>query len=206
MVARFADAVAESKIPVLDMAANQDELGKVLLGRVNADFEPYGLTVTQLVVENISLPPAVEAAMDKRTSMGVLGNLDAYAKFQAASAMEKAAENPSGTAGLGVGFVMANQMAGLMQPGAPAAGGPPHQPPHGSAQPPPLPGGPTFHVALDGKQAGPFDLTTLEQHVAAGRVTRQTLVWRPGMPAWVQADSVPELQALLSNVPPPLPT
>ena len=213
MVARFADAVAESKIPVLDMAANQDELGKVLLGRINADFEPYGLTVTQLVVENISLPPEVEAAMDKRTSMGVLGNLDAYAKFQAASALEKAAENPGGTAGLGVGFVMANQMAGLMQPGAPAGGQPaggaaataPQAAPPSPHQPPPLPGGPAFHVAIDGKQAGPFDLAAVQQHVAAGRVTGQTLVWRPGMPAWAQAASVPELQPLLANVPPPLP-
>ncbi|MDB5296733.1 MAG: hypothetical protein JWO31_2716, partial [Phycisphaerales bacterium] len=118
MVARFADAVAESKIPVLDLAANQDELGKALLGRINADFEPYGLTVAQLTVENISLPPEVEAAMDKRTSMGVLGNLDAYAKFQAANALEAAAANPGGPAGLGVGFAMAGQMAALAQPGA----------------------------------------------------------------------------------------
>src|SRR3954466_5219635 len=87
MVSRFANAAAESKIPVLDMAANQDQLGNALKERIKYDFEPYGIEVTQLVVENISLPPEVEAAMDKRTSMGVLGNLDNFTKFQAANAL-----------------------------------------------------------------------------------------------------------------------
>jgi membrane protease subunit (stomatin/prohibitin family) len=118
LTARFADALGEAKIPALDLAANQDEIGKVLIGRVNGDFAAMGLQVASLVVENISLPPEVEAALDKRTSMGVIGNLDAYAKFQAAQAMEKAAENPNGMAGMGAGmgagFAMANQMGNAM--------------------------------------------------------------------------------------------
>lgn len=213
MTARFTDACAESKIPVLDMAANQDELGRVLLERINYDFEQYGVRVTQLVVENISLPPEVEKAMDKRTSMGVLGNLDAYMKLQAGSAMEKAAENPGGTASLGMGFVMANQLGGMMQPGGPGASVQPPQPgqqspgqqPPSPHQPPPLPGDLSFHAAINGKQAGPFDKAGLESQVASGTITRGTLVWRPGMPVWVPAESVPELQSLLNNVPPPLP-
>jgi membrane protease subunit (stomatin/prohibitin family) len=116
MVSRFANAAAESKIPVLDMAANQDQLGNALRERIKYDFEPYGIEVTQLVVENISLPPEVEAAMDKRTSMGVLGNLDNFTKFQAANAMEKAASNPGGAAALGVGFAMANQIGAVAAP------------------------------------------------------------------------------------------
>lgn len=207
MVARFANAAAESKIPVLDMAANQDELGRVLLGRVNTDFQQFGLEVTQLVVENISLPPEVEAAMDKRTSMGVLGNLDNYMKMQAANSLEKAAANPGGPAGLGVGFMMANQMAGMMQPAmqpqsAPQASGGTSSP----SMPPPLPGaGVAFHAAIDGKQSGPFDLRALQENVDAGKITRQTLVWKAGMAAWTPAASVPELAELFAAVPPPLP-
>jgi len=205
MTARFTDAAAQSKIPVLDMAGHQDELGQALLSTINNDFEQYGLKVTQLIVENISLPPEVEKAMDKRTSMGVLGNLDNYMKFQAANSMEKAAENPGGTAAMGMGFVMANQLGGMMNPATAPAAGQPQQPP-AAHQPPPLPGAVSYHAAIDGKQAGPFDQDALQAQIAAGKIGGKTLVWKPGMGAWTPAESVPELQALLHNVPPPLPT
>ncbi|MDB5326216.1 MAG: hypothetical protein JWM57_1785 [Phycisphaerales bacterium] len=201
LTARFADALGEAKIPALDLAANQDEIGKVLIGRVNADFQPMGIEVASLVVENISLPPEVEAAMDKRTSMGVLGNLDQYMKFQTAEAITKAAENTGGVAGigagLGVGLNMANQMTGAM-----TAGG---QQPAGQQAPPPIPGLVQFHVAIANQQQGPFDLTSLQQKVGAGLITRQTLVWKPGMPNWTPAEQVAELKSLFDSVPPPLP-
>src|SRR6267142_1093370 len=104
---------------------------------IKADFSPFGLEIVALVVENISLPPEVEAAMDKRTSMGVIGNLNAYAQFQAANALEQAAKNPSGGGnaaagmGMGMGFAMANQMAGAM--GGTQTGG-------AGMAPPPIPG------------------------------------------------------------------
>ncbi|QOV90999.1 SPFH domain-containing protein [Humisphaera borealis] len=204
MTARFTDACASSKIPVLDMAANQDELGAALLSRINADFEQYGVKVTQLVVENISLPPEVEKAMDKRTSMGVLGNLDNYMKFQAANSLEKAAENPGGTAAMGMGFVMANQLGGQLG-GAmnPQAGAAPAQTAGG--QPPPLPTSVMFHAAIDGKQAGPFDLNAIQSQIAMGKFNGKTLVWKPGMASWSPAETVAELQGLLANLPPPLP-
>ena len=199
LTARFADALGEAKIPALDLAANQDEIGKVLIGRVNADFKPMGIEVASLVVENISLPPEVEAAMDKRTSMGVIGNLDQYIKFQSAEAITKAAENPGGIAGVGAGFGvginMANQMGAAMQP----ASQPVNQ------APPPLPGLVQFHVAIANQQQGPFDLSALQQKVSAGLITGQSLVWKPGMPAWSPAEQVAELKPLFDTLPPPLP-
>src|SRR5688572_31187554 len=81
LVARFADVLAESKIPVLDLASNYDELGKFISARIADDFAQFGLQVVALMVENISLPPEVEAAMDKRTSMGIVGDLHKYAQF-----------------------------------------------------------------------------------------------------------------------------
>jgi len=81
-VSRFSDAVAESKIPILDLAANYDELSELMKQRMNPDFEQYGLRLNSFLVENISLPPNVEQALDKRSSMGIIGNLNQYTHGQ----------------------------------------------------------------------------------------------------------------------------
>lgn len=118
LVSSFTDALAESKIAALDLASNYDELGKFMRGKMVDDFKSWGLELTKFVIENISLPPEVEAAMDKRTSMGVIGDVGRYTQFQAADAMRDAAQNPSGGAGtgagLGAGFALGNAMAGAM--------------------------------------------------------------------------------------------
>ena len=114
IVTRFADMLGESKIPVLDLAASYNELSAYLTGKIAPEFLEYGLEVTKLLVENISLPPEVEEALDKKSSMGIIGNLDNFVKFQSANAMEAAAKNPGGEAsagvGMGMGFAMANQL------------------------------------------------------------------------------------------------
>lgn len=210
IVARFADVLAESKIPVLDLASNYDELGRFVTAKIKDDFGGFGLQVVQLLVENISLPPEVEAAMDKRTSMGVIGDLHKYAQFQAATAMEKAAENPGGAGaagiGMGMGFAMANQMGqmiGHSQQGNPVAAPPPAA---ASGGPPPIPqAAPEWYAAYDDKQAGPMHLADLQEGARAGRFTRDTLVWRKGMAQWSKAGEVNELQDLVSQGPPPLP-
>ena len=118
LVSGFSDALAESKIAALDLASNYDELSKFTREKLNEDFKSFGLELIKFVVENISLPQEVEAAMDKRTSMGVIGDVGRYAQFQAADAMRDAAQNPSGGAGtgagLGAGFAIGNAMAGAM--------------------------------------------------------------------------------------------
>jgi hypothetical protein len=116
------------------------------------------------------------------------------------NAMVAAAENPAGPgpgAGIGLGLAMAGQM---MSPGVHVAGqalaGPP-------PVPPPLP---SFHVNLGGQSAGPFDLGTLAQYAAQGRISLDTLVWTQGMAAWPPAAQVPQVaQLLASSGPPPLP-
>jgi len=118
LVSGFSDAVAEAKIAALDLAAHYDELGGVLRTKLDADFKSFGLDLTKFVIENISLPPEVEAAMDKRTSMGVIGDVNRYTQFQAADALRDAAQNPGGGAGLGAGlgagFAVGNVMAGAL--------------------------------------------------------------------------------------------
>ncbi len=206
LVARFADVIGESKIPVLDLAANYNELGDFVLKQIYPEFLGLGIEIIRFLVENISLPPAVEEALDKRTSMGVIGDLNAYTQFQTAQAIENAAQNPGGGGGagmeMGMGFAMGNQMARSMS----QAAAPPQQAPQQSpAAPPPLPPQAQYHVAIDGQSAGPFDMATLQQYVQSDQVTRDTLVWKEGMAQWTKAGDVADLAGLFQAVPPPLP-
>src|SRR6266511_2655185 len=119
LVSGFSDALGESKIPALDLASNYDELSTFIRTKLNDEFKSFGLELTKFVIENISLPAEVEAAMDKRTSMGVIGDVGRYAQFQAADAMRDAAQNTGGGgaatgAGLGAGFAIGNAMAGAI--------------------------------------------------------------------------------------------
>ena len=124
LVSGLSDAIAQSKIPALDLAANYDELAQYALGVISPRIEPLGLKLESLVIENISLPDEVEKAMDRRTSMGVVGDLNQYTQFQAAEAIRDAANNPNGMAGLGatmgMGAVMAQTMQGAFNPQAAA--------------------------------------------------------------------------------------
>ena len=118
LVSGLSDALGESKIAALDLASNYEELSKFVRNKINDEFTIYGIALTKFVIENISLPPEVEAAMDRRTSMGVIGDVVRYSQFQAADAMRDAAQNPGGGAGtgagLGAGFAIGNAMAGAI--------------------------------------------------------------------------------------------
>ncbi|NOT76408.1 MAG: SPFH domain-containing protein [Cyclobacteriaceae bacterium] len=202
IITRFTDAVAESKIPALDLAANYDELSKFISGKINPEFNELGIEITKFLVENISLPPEVEAALDKRSSMGIIGNLNQFTQFQAANAMEAAAKN-SGVAsegmGMGMGFAMAQQIGQAMNQNQ-------NQNQNKSQDaPPPLPGFAPYHVAVGGSQQGPFNADTLKQMVAQGTLTSETLVWKAGMAAWTKAGEVADLKPILESAPPPLP-
>jgi membrane protease subunit (stomatin/prohibitin family) len=197
IVSRFAGVLGTSGIPVLDLAASYERLGEFLTARIAPEIAGFGLELVQMLVENVSLPPEVEQALDRRTAMGVVGDLSRYAQFQAAEAMRKAAENP-GAAGSGIGMMvgmgLGQQAAGPW--GAPAA----------PAQPPPVPPqAATWHVVEGGKAAGPLDLEALRARIAAGSLGRDSLVWREGMAEWVPAGEVEALRPLLAAVPPPVP-
>ena len=200
IVSRIVDAMGQSKMPILDLAGNYEKLSQLAKDKVAPEMAGMGLTITQFLVENISLPPEVEQMLDKRSSMAVLGNLDQYTRFQTAQAIGDAANNPGGIAGvgagLGAGVAIGGQMADALRGSQGAATG----------GPPPLPGAAAqFFVGVNGAQVGPFDTSTLAAKIRAGEISRQTLVWKAGMASWVAADSVPDLQPLFASVPPPLP-
>jgi len=118
MVSVFSDAMASSGVPALDMATRYTELGEALLQLINPSITPkYGLELTTFLVENVSVPPEVEQAIDKRSSMGAIGNLNDYVKFQMAEGLAKGTGGGMGgtAAEMAMGFAMAQQM--MNQPG-----------------------------------------------------------------------------------------
>lgn len=137
IVSVFSDALATAKIPVLDLATRYSDLGEALLPLINPTVQSkYGIEISSFILENASVPPEVEQAIDKRSSMSAIGNLNDYVKFQMAQGMANGGGGAGGTAAeLAVGFGIAQQM---MQQGALNMG---------SATPPPLPGAPAAAAA-----------------------------------------------------------
>jgi excisionase family DNA binding protein len=119
LVGAFSRALAESGIPVLDAAARYGELGEALLPLINpALSEKYGVEIPAFVVENISVPPEVEQAIDKRSGMSAVQNLDDYVKYQLGQGLERGSGGAAGVgAEVAVGMSVARQMLG--SPGAP---------------------------------------------------------------------------------------
>lgn len=203
IVTRFSHSLGEANLPIMKLLSNYDELGEAIGKRTAGEFDEYGIEVLNLLVENISLPEDQQETLKKRMAMQTLGNVQsdmrAYTQFQTAQALPEAAKNPGGLAaagvGLGMGVGMASQMNQAMAPqqAAPQA-------------PPPLPAAASpWFAAFGGQQAGPFDAGAMQGHVVAGRLTRDTLVWRAGMVSWTTAGQVAELAGLFAQVPPPLP-
>jgi membrane protease subunit (stomatin/prohibitin family) len=203
----FAALVSAAEIAVVDLASKYATLSEELRRRVLARVDDeYGLDIPQLYIVNVSVPEPVERAFDARSSMGVLGDMNRYQQYQLGSAIPAAAANPAGgLAAAGVGLGMGMAYAGGMT-GVGAAGGPGTA---GSRAPllliPPTPeNDPTvWHVAAGGRTAGPFSVAQLGQGVAAGQLTRESVVWAPGMTAWAPLAQVPRLAILFAPPPPP---
>ncbi len=113
IVSVFSDAMASSKVPVLDLATRYQELGEALLPLVNPIvMAKYGIEIPSFIIENCSVPPEVEQAIDKRSSMGAIGNLNDFVKYQMAQGLATGGGGTAGAAAeVAMGFAMAQQMA-----------------------------------------------------------------------------------------------
>jgi membrane protease subunit (stomatin/prohibitin family) len=128
IVARMTDTFAQSSVPFLDMAANQQELGQKIADHLKPSFAELGISLEAFVVENISLPDELQKMLDQRISMNMLGDMNKYTQFQVAQSLPIAAGNEGGGAagigvGLGAGLTMAQAMMNSMKPGEPPAPG-----------------------------------------------------------------------------------
>ena len=202
---RIKEVMPELGISIIDMEAKVTLMGTMLRERIGPDFESMGLELCEVQVQDVGLPEEVEKAIDKRGAIAAVGNLQAYTQYETASAIHDAATTPNSAAGagmgLGAGFAMGGNMVsqmGAAQTATNAGVG-------AAAMPPPLPVAAAFHVAINGQQAGPFDMGTLQGQAGSGSLKRDSLVWKAGMAQWVKASEVPELATLFANVPPPVP-
>ena len=192
--------LAGSSIPVLDMASNTEQLGQIIARAIAPVVEAYGLEIPEFYVENISLPAEVEQALDKRTSMGLVGDLDKYMKFSAAEAMGTAESGAGSAIASGAGLAMGLGLAQSMGPW----GAVPAQSAQPTNTPPPLPAEREWHLGKNGETKGPFTEAALKEMVVSGNLTRDTLVWASGMEGWMPAGES-ELASLFADMPPPLP-
>ncbi|OYU40758.1 MAG: antifreeze protein [Pseudorhodobacter sp. PARRP1] len=188
--------LAKSGIPVLDMAANTADLGKLVATAISPKITEYGLSIPEFYIENISLPEEVEKVLDKRTSMGVAGDLNKYMQFNAAEGMAQPGNGMGAMVGAGMAAGMGMNMASGAGPwGAAPAAAPP---------PPPPPAGKAWHVAENGATKGPFSESDLASMAASGTLSRASQVWTAGQDGWKAANDT-ELAKLFAMVPPPPP-
>lgn len=213
LVSSASTTIAKSRMSILDLSTAYMELGDSLREEMNPTFqESYGITITDFTISNISLPDEVEKALDNRSKMGILGDLNAYTQLKSAEAIETAAGNQGMGGigvGMGVGMGMGGQMGRVM--GQAAQGGGMFNPHQGlqqpaAAAPPPLPGQDLWHYNGPAGQ-GQFTTEQIVGHVVGDR-NGNHLVWKAGWPAWKPATEVPELASQLPPppaAPPPLP-
>jgi len=191
LVATLAQTIGQSQIAVLDLAANYQDLGDQLRDQINPAFaELYGITLTDFTISSVNLPEEVEEALDTRSKIGILGNLNAYTQLKAADAIEHAAKN-TGVGGIGasmgVGFGVGNQVGANI---ANAQG----------AAPPPPPQQGVYHYTGPGGQAQ-LSLAEVVQRVSAHPSASHS-VWQPGWAEWKPPSAVAPIAAQLPPAPP----
>ncbi|MCU1228082.1 MAG: hypothetical protein JWO97_966 [Acidobacteria bacterium] len=199
IISKLSDAIAEGNIAALDMASKYDELSKLAIEKIGPEFQSYGFELAKFFVENISLPDEVEAAIDQRTKLGVLGDkMGQYTQMRTADAIGVAAANPGGVAGAGVGLGAGVAIGNAM--GQAFGGG-------SNAAPPPPPAANTarWSIAIDGKTYGPYTDDALRSMMSSGQVAPTTQAWRPGCAGWAAVTDFPELGGGASSMMPPPP-
>jgi membrane protease subunit (stomatin/prohibitin family) len=206
-VSRLSDALAESKIPALELSSRYDELSASIKAKLAPEFGAFGIELSKFFIENVSLPEEVEAAIDQRSKLGVLGDrLGQYTQMQAAESIPIAAANPGGLAGAGAGLGAGIAVGGAFGQalGASASGALPPPPPGSAGGTPPLPGA-RWSVTVAGATYGPYTDEQIRAMVKAGQVDPAALAWHPQAAAWAPLNSYLEFRSESAAAPPPPP-
>lgn len=204
---RFTDTVGEANLPIELYAANTSELSETCKEVMQPEFQSVGISLEKFFIENVSMPEDLKKEIFEYSRIDKL-DLDKLTKFKTAKAIEAAATNEGGTAGagmgMGMGFVLAQQMGGMMSPQMGGQQMPPQQ--QAAAMPPPMPQAVQYYYAANGQQHGPVSFEQLKSLFANRTVNRDSLVWKQGMSEWAALKDVEELKAFLGgSTPPPLP-
>ena len=210
----FGIVCTRENIPIEKFLSNFDELQGVFKEKLNTTFDSYGLLLTDFNLENVSMPEELKKEIFEYTRLNKI-DMQKLAQMKTAKSIEIAAGN-EGIAGagigMGVGFGMGNMMTNMMGNMNPQQQQMNNQNPNmmnqgmgGMNTPPPPPPVSMYFMAVNGQQAGPFNLQQLQAMIASGQFNAQTMVWKQGMAGWAAAGTVPELGGLFNQMPPPPP-
>lgn len=190
IISRFSSIIANADIPVLDLASNYEQLGQYISEKLQDEFGKYGIELTKFLIENVSVPPAVEEALDKRTSMGIITDLHKYLEFQTAESMttENANSTAAMGASMGVGFAMAEKLSKNFGE------------PKGYI---PEPFEKMYYYAKAKKPIGPLNIDEIETLISDKTINADTLLWSSGMENWQKARRIEEIESLFNLLTPP---
>ena len=198
IVSRLTDLLATSQTSLLDLPAQFDEIGAGATSKIGADFARYGLELVEFFINAITPPEEVQKAIDARSSMGVLGDLQAYTVYQAANSLGKIADNPGGQAGSVVGMGLGAGY-GVMLPGMiqNAMANRPQVNPN-QFQPPPAPTSAPQQAVPGGMPVGPDLSTITPMRPAAGSVDPKVIIRNVAQSAgWQLNDSADPWQVTI---------
>ena len=192
IISKFTTIIGESNIPILDMASNYEKFSEYISEKISPHFGEYGLHLTKILVENISLPAEVEEALDKRSSREITGDLDDNIKYQTGEALGSGSGSMGDMVGMGAGMAMGQNMAESLS-----------NKKVDKKTPPPLPQRDLsmYYLALNDEQEGPYDIRTVQRFIQEKKLDKETLVWREGLEDWVEAYTV--LTKHFDATPPP---
>jgi membrane protease subunit (stomatin/prohibitin family) len=196
IITKFTTVLGESNVPVLDLASNYEKFSTFISEKITPSFEEYGLELTKILVENISLPEDVEKALDKRTSREVTGDLDKHIQYQTGEALGSEGGGTMGDmVGMGAGIAIGQDMANKLA-----------KTPIDKNVAPPIPTRNTtmYYVAIEDEKEGPYDIRTIQKHITDGTIKKETLIWTEGLQDWVEAGSTLGKYFNVST-PPPIP-
>ncbi len=192
IISKFTSIVGKSGIPIIDLAGNYDKLGLYIKEQIQSEFEKYGFELLGFRIENISVPEAVEKAIDERSSMGAIGNLDNYLKYKSADALSNSSD-ASSMVGMGAGFAMAEKLAKSFEKDSSVTKKPYI----------PEPFEKLYYIAKDKKPDGPYSIDEMEDMIKENKLAKESLIWANGMEAWQKVKDVEEFDELFKLLTPP---
>ncbi|MFK7049680.1 SPFH domain / Band 7 family protein [Flavobacterium columnare] len=197
LISKFTTSIGKGLFTIEKIAGNIEELSNEVHQKLNEDFNSYGLEITTFLIENVSMPDAIKEEIFEYSRLNKI-DMQKLTQFKTAQSIETAAQNnnmPGLGVGMGIGMGMGNMITNTM-----------YHPNQNAVTPPPIPVQLSYFVAINGQQAGPFDLEALKNLVQNNQLTRETLVWTNSMANWEKAEKVTALSVLFTNIPPQLPT
>lgn len=196
IVTNFATVLGKSRVPILDLVSNYDKFSKFITKNIAPQFREYGLELTKVLIENISLPESLERALDERATREIAGDLDDNIKYQVGNALKEGRGSISDIIGMQVGFSFAKDVVENIDSNSVKSK---------KDMPPPLPDREviSYYVAINGESKGPFSSKEVDKMVADGDIKRDTLMWKKGLDSWVEAKEL--IEESFREVPPPLP-